>query len=303
MMQGLELAERYYRELGRPMLEEKFPALLPRLTAGLAGEGSECFGFDDALSRDHDFGPGFCLWLTEEDYAACGEALQRAYDALPGGFLGFEKRTDGPRAGKRVGVFSVREWYAAFIGAEQPPASLARWLRLSEERLCACTNGKVFEDNAGEFTRLREALRYYPEPVRVRLIVSAASSMGQSGQYNFKRCVARGELVAAALAKAEFLRACIHMLYLLNGVYAPFYKWAFRGLRGQKRLACVHPLLEQLAALPVTAQTAPDNAALMERIVSLVLIELQRQELTESGSDFLVDHLDAIAARMGKETV
>ena len=36
-MQGLELAKRYYEEVGRPMLERDFPELLPRLAAGLVG--------------------------------------------------------------------------------------------------------------------------------------------------------------------------------------------------------------------------------------------------------------------------
>ena len=67
-MQGLELAKRYYEEVGRPMLERDFPELLPRLAAGLVGEGSECLGFDDAISQDHDFGAGFCLWFSAEDY-------------------------------------------------------------------------------------------------------------------------------------------------------------------------------------------------------------------------------------------
>ena len=50
-MQGLELAKRYYEEVGRPMLERDFPELLPRLAAGLVGEGSECLGFDDGFRR------------------------------------------------------------------------------------------------------------------------------------------------------------------------------------------------------------------------------------------------------------
>ena len=41
----------------------------------LVGHGSECYGFDDALSRDHDFGPRVCLWLTADDYAEFGERL------------------------------------------------------------------------------------------------------------------------------------------------------------------------------------------------------------------------------------
>ena len=71
-MNGLELSRLYYQQLGRPMLEEKFGEYLPRIAAGLAGEGSECFGFDDDISRDHDFGPGFCIWLNKEDFDKIG---------------------------------------------------------------------------------------------------------------------------------------------------------------------------------------------------------------------------------------
>ena len=58
-MRGLELSRLYYEQTGRPALEDRFPELLPQMAFGLAGEGSECFGFDDEFSRDHDWGPGF----------------------------------------------------------------------------------------------------------------------------------------------------------------------------------------------------------------------------------------------------
>ena len=60
-IRGLELSRKYYEEYGRPMLQEKYPEYVPRIAAGLAGEGSECLGYDDEFSSDHDYGPGFCL--------------------------------------------------------------------------------------------------------------------------------------------------------------------------------------------------------------------------------------------------
>ncbi len=81
-MTNLELARKLYTEKGAPMIREKFPEYEGRIAAGFAGEGSDCFGFDDAISRDHDYGPGFCLWLTEGDYARIGDALNREYTAL-----------------------------------------------------------------------------------------------------------------------------------------------------------------------------------------------------------------------------
>ena len=76
-MNGMELAERYYETYGRPMLHEKYPEYETRIAVGLVGEGSECFGFDDRISRDHDFGPAFCLWLEKKDYQEIGRASCR----------------------------------------------------------------------------------------------------------------------------------------------------------------------------------------------------------------------------------
>ncbi len=68
-MKGLELSRAYYEEYGKPMIDTQLAQYKPYLAAGLVGEGSECLGFDDELSTDHDFGPAFCLWVPEELYA------------------------------------------------------------------------------------------------------------------------------------------------------------------------------------------------------------------------------------------
>ncbi len=96
-MKGLELSRKYYFAYGKGMLEEKFPMLAGRVAAGLAGQGSECLGFDDGISRDHDYGPSFCLWLTREDYEKYGNAMREEYRKLPQDFKG----QDGKSSWKR----------------------------------------------------------------------------------------------------------------------------------------------------------------------------------------------------------
>ena len=98
-VRGLDLAERYFRECGRPWLAERCEDRCERIAAGLVGAGSECFGFDDEISRDHDWGPGFCLWLPAEDFRAIGPRLREEWAALPATFEGFDARRE-----------SVREW-------------------------------------------------------------------------------------------------------------------------------------------------------------------------------------------------
>ena len=78
-MQGMEEARAFYEEYGRDMLEKRFPEYERRIAVGLAGHGSECFGFDDEISRDHDWEKGFCLWISDIDDIKVGVALSRAY--------------------------------------------------------------------------------------------------------------------------------------------------------------------------------------------------------------------------------
>ena len=83
-MPGLELCRQFYLLCGAPLIERTFGENGRRFAAGLAGAGSDCLGFDDELSRDHDFGPGFCLWLTDEDDETFGGELERSLPRVQG---------------------------------------------------------------------------------------------------------------------------------------------------------------------------------------------------------------------------
>ena len=121
-MNGLALSKKYYEEFA-PRLVTEFPRLAGRMAFGLVGEGSQCFGFDDEISHDHDFGPGFCIWLSDEDYAASGKDLQAAYDRLPKDFGGFRSSDVliTAEGAKRLGVFSISGFYERFLGTDKVP--------------------------------------------------------------------------------------------------------------------------------------------------------------------------------------
>ena len=88
-MQGIELCRGFYEAYGAPMLHEQFPQYEEIIAVGLVGAGSECFGYDDEVSRDHDFEPAFCLFLPDEEVIDRRTAflLERAYAKLPKEYL------------------------------------------------------------------------------------------------------------------------------------------------------------------------------------------------------------------------
>ena len=298
-MNGLLLAREYYNAYGRPMLEQKFPQYTGRIAAGLAGEGSDCFGFDDEISRDHDWGPSFCLWLTDEDFEKIGGMLQEEYEKLPGSFLGFPKRMTTEYGAGRVGPMPASLFYWKFTGLRRAPQTLTEWRRVPESYFAVATNGEVFEDPLGEFSETRrQLLAFYPEDVRIKKIVARAAIMAQAGQYNYARCIRRGETVAAQLSLAEFMKAAFSMVYLLNKRYMPFYKWAHRGMRELPLLSGTYPLFSQLCEDHEGAERYRRREDLIEQISALVTEELKRQELTEGNEDFLQEHCPRIMRRI-----
>ncbi len=247
-MKGLELSEKFYREYGEPMLRAQFSNLLPLIAVGLAGSGSECFGYDDALSQDHDFEAGFCIFLPDEQTvdSKTAFALERAYSKLPDSFMGFKRCALDPVGGNRHGVLRMDAFFQEKTGRPNGALSLREWCHVPEQSLAEATNGKVFWDGTGYFSDVRRSLTYLPEDVRLKKLAGNLLLMGQAGQYNYKRCMDRGESGAAQLAAGEFVRAAMHAIFLLNRVYQPYYKWCFRALKDLSLLSDLAPALEYL---------------------------------------------------------
>ena len=300
-MNGLELSERFYETYGKPMLSEQFPALLPLLATGMFGGGSECFGFDDEVSRDHDFEPGFCVFLPGEDVVDRKTAfqLERAYAKLPKEFMGVQRSSVAPVGGARHGVLRTAEFFADKVGAADGILTVSQWLTVPEHALAETQNGKLFFDGYGEVTRIREGLSRYPEDIRKKKLAGELLLMAQAGQYNYSRCLRHGETGAAQLAVAEFVKAAMHAAFLLNGVYQPYYKWSFRAMRALKKLSMLAETLEVLLTTDNAPETAESKHDMIEDVAADVIDELQNQDLTKAICGDLEKHAysvnDAIA--------
>ena len=159
-MKGLELAEKFYNEYGKKVIDENFSHIKEYLAIGLIGSGSECFGFDDEISRDHDFEPGFCIFLPDESLVSSKDEfeLEKAYSKLPKEFEGFKRNELSPVGGKRHGVVRIPDFFENKTGSKNGDIHNKDWFFISEQFLLEATNGKIFCDNFGLITEIRERL-------------------------------------------------------------------------------------------------------------------------------------------------
>ncbi len=290
-MQGIEISKKFYLQYGKPMLEEQFPSVIDRIAVGLAGEGSECFGFDDDISRDHDFDAGFCLWITAEDERQFGFKLERAYAKLPKEFMGLRRSVLSPVGGNRHGVITVEDFYTRFLGAATAPETLERWLYTPAVSLAAASNGQVFSDKLGVFSEVREKLLLgYPEDIRRKKLAAHTVFMAQAGQYNYSRCLSRGENGAAQLAVFEFVKHTISAIYLLNNKYEPFYKWAYKGLARLDTLGHIGEALAVITELDNSPANATVKKDVIEDTAAVIINELKIQDLSKATCGDLEKH-------------
>lgn len=318
-MKGLELSEQYYNAYGRKMLQEQFPELIGQTAAGLVGRGSECLGFDDEISKDHDYGASFCIWLPKEIFREYGGRMQKAYDELPKEFMGFGARAEQEQGQGRVGVLCMEDFYYSLLGRETVPDSNQEWLALEEENLSVATNGKVFEDHLGQFSKMRNGLlQYYPEDVRLKKITACMARAAQAGQYNYARAMKRGERIAAEISLTEFIKNIMKLVYLLNKRYAPFYKWAHRGMKELSTCAEIGDMLSLLYRIPDPAAAWEDVAVsdyvyhlntndgrvlIIEAVCNIIVQELNGQGLSDLQDNFLQNHLPSVTEKIQDETI
>ena len=294
-MKGLEYSRLFYEQYGKDMIHSTFSEYESSIAVGLCGAGSDCLGFDDDVSLDHDMSVGFMMWLSDEDYEKIGFSLATAYDRLPREFMG-RKTEHSARQGGRTGVFTISSYLQKYTGLTHLPQNNIQWLNIPSWALSQAAAGEIFRDDAGVFTDIRNTLKScMPEDVRLKKLSAALAVMAQSGQYNYKRCLLHGEKGASVLALSEFAKAASEAVFLLNREHMPYYKWCFRAMKNLPFLSEVSSMLSSLLC------ENDGREELIEEISIMVAHELIRQELCVPKGDFLEPYAYMVQVKIKDE--
>ena len=276
---GLELGRELAHQVAQD-IELNLPDLAPYMCLALVGTGSECLGFDDAISEDHDFTKRCQLFLPADIYETNKERLQSYFKNYAYG---------------TVQVECISEFYQRYTLYPEGPQCEKEFRRVPQDLLCTATNGEVFLDNFGSFTHIRQRLlAYYPEDIRLRKIAYELNQLAQSGQYNLPRMLQRDDTIAASLALHQFVHHYMLLVHLFNKSYAPFYKWLYGH-------SCTLPILGntvkhgivELLDAPIT-----DTKSHIDRLCSAIIQELQRNGLSTSPIDFLTYQAKEVIQRI-----
>jgi len=290
---GLALAREYYESFGRPMIEEKFPEYAGRIAAGLAGRGSDCLGYDDAASRDHDWGPDFCMWVTDETYEEIGEALRQAYEELPDTFRGY-RRAAHVNARNRRGVIRISEFYQGLTGADS--YEKIDWRQVSDASLAAAVSGEVFKDEEGIFTAFRNRLQQgYPEEIRYLKLAESAARYAQTAQYNYPRMLERGDKLTAQMMAWDGIKEAMKLQHYIEGKYPPHDKWLYRSLQESEEGRETAGLLQYaVRGMSDDGAASGGAAASFEQLGSFFAMELYRRGYISDTESYLDAHSEEL---------
>ena len=288
---NLEQSRDFYEQYGKPMIHNLFPEYESRIAIGVVGEGSDCFGFDDEISTDHDYAVGFCMWLTEEDMVAIGSELQKAYYQLVLEQNAFNSNMIHLQ--NRRGVFEINDFYQGNI---------------EECKLAELVNGEIFRDDLGLVTQKRKKLlKYYPEELWRKKLANYLHEFSQYAQVNYARMMAREDYMTASLCISRAIESAMDIAYVLNKQYAPYYKWKKKGLEKSEDMQDIVWICEELSLISCQRKAWENKKysssqinsedkciVLLETLARIILEELKDRNLVKGTDVFLENYIGQV---------
>jgi Domain of unknown function (DUF4037) len=232
---GMELSRGFFREVIGPIISKWFPSLC-YATASI-GTGSDGLGFDDEVSRDHEWGPRCYILFKDEDRELTGLLHERLAQGLPREFCGYSvaiRASTGDTVPDRLMVGTLRDFIQKLCALDcREPLDAADWLTIPSQRLLEITSDAVFHDTVGDLTAIRQTLDYYPHDVWLYLLASSWQRISQE-EHLMPRAGHVGDELGSALICSRLIHDVMSLCFLMEKRYAPYPKWfgtAFQKLR------------------------------------------------------------------------
>jgi len=287
-MKGLELSRAYFDAFYNDFIKDH-KDLEDKIAIGLIGSGSDAYGFDDEISKDHDFEPGFQVFIPSSIFVSDKDEfiLEREYRNLPSEFMGYKKQKVSPVGGRRHGVIRLNDFVYSKCGDSFGDLSNEKWLYADETLLYELVNGEIFIDNFKELTNIRDKLKYYPKEIMLKKLSGYLLSMAQTGEYNYLRLVERGELSASQLSLFKYVNASMHVVFIINECYMPYYKWSFKAFRNLKILNELEEDLDFLISENNNIENSHKKIEIIKTINDKIIKELINKKYINSNIDSL----------------
>lgn len=283
LKKGIEISEDFYFNQVKPFILKNYPDLVRYSAFGLVGEGSECYGFDDEISKDHDFIKR-CSWFLPRDIIT----------QLP--------ITEINLGDGLVKIIAVEDFYKYYTLYEKGPLTLKEFRKVPQDLLSVATNGKIFEDNYGKFSYIRQRLlAYYPKDLVLKKLAYLCNKIAQSGQYNYQRCLKRNNLMGAQIALSEFLQYYCEFIHLINKKYMPFYKWQYRSLKSLHLLGeYTCSKMDDLLSYSDISESL-QKIDIIEEMCEKLVGYLNKANLSNLNANFLKYHSSEIVKKINDE--
>jgi len=212
-IKGLDLSESFYNEYGLAVIQQNYPDL--KFSAGRITAGSDIIGYDDIVSTDHNWCPGFMIFLNECDINIRDELQDVFQKNLPHIYKGFDVLSNS------IWICTMKEVTDMYIG--EMPQNDIDWLTISEHRLLGLTAGRIYIDMLN-IEETRRKLSFYPQDVKLYLIASQWSIIAEEQAF-VKRTSDVGDELGSSLICARSAERLMRLCFLYKNKYAPYSKW------------------------------------------------------------------------------
>jgi hypothetical protein len=223
-MTGGRLAREYYENVVGPLVDTRWPGVTR--AAGRLGSGSDVLGYDDDMSRDHDWGLRLTL-LVDAEIAPAVDAHLEAH--LPDSFRGHPTRfatTWRPEPHHQVEVGDPDGFVVSRLGIAPPgDDDLVGWLTLTGQSVLEITAGDLFLETDGRISAARDRLAWYPDDLWRYVIAADWSRIGQELPFVGRTAVIGDDLGSRVIA-ARIVRSAMHLGFLLERAWPPYPKWS-----------------------------------------------------------------------------